>query len=263
MPELVHFTRGDSLEQIFAILERDGGLVIDGLFDAEVVEQLATDFQRELDDVPWGNNDEPDQSEAEDVFFGYRTKRLHGLIARSSAFERVLTDEFALACANRVLGDYSKDVILSTNELMAIGAAEVQQAFHRDGDTWRHMPQPRPELLVSFNLALTDFTADNGATVVVPGSHRWDRSRKPMPDEVARAVMPKGSALLYMGEVLHAGGANATGQTRIGAYFGYIPSWLRPLENCYVTLTEAAMRALTPAAQRLVGYSETGFQVIL
>jgi hypothetical protein len=82
MPELVHFKRSDSLEQISAILERDGGVVIDGLIDAEVVEQLATDFRRELDDVPWGNNDEPDQSDAEDVFFGHRTKRLHGLIAR-------------------------------------------------------------------------------------------------------------------------------------------------------------------------------------
>ena len=263
MPELVHFKRTDPLDHIFADLNRDGAVVIDGFLDEEVVAQLATDFQRQLDDVPWGNNDEPDQSEADDVFFGYRTKRLHGLIGCSSAFERVLTDEFALACAKRLLGDYSKDVILSTNELMAIGADEVQQDFHRDGDTWRHVPRPRPELLVSFNLALTDFTADNGATVVVPGSQRWERSRKPAPEEIARAVMRKGSALLYVGEVMHAGGANATTSTRIGAYFGYIPSWLRPLENSYVTLTEAAMRALTPAAQRLVGYSETGFQLIL
>lgn len=263
MLELVHFKRSDPLEDIIAGLNRDGGVVIDGFIEAEVVEELTTDFQRQLDEVPWGNNDEPERSEANDVFFGYRTKRLHGLIGRSSAFERVLTDEFALACANRVLGDYSKDVILSTNELMAIGADEVQQAFHRDGDTWRHVPRPRPELLVSFNVALTDFTADNGATVVVPGSHGWDRSRKPAPDEIGQAIMSKGSALLYVGELMHAGGANSTGQTRIGMYFGYIPSWLRPLENSYVTVTEAAMRTLTPAAQRLVGYSETGFQLIL
>jgi len=263
MPELVHFKRADPLEHIFAGLNRDGGVVIDGFIDAQVAEELATDFQRELEDVPWGNNDEPERSDATDAFFGYRTKRLHGLIGRSSAFERILTGEFPLACAKRVLGDYSKDVILSTNELMAIGADEVQQAFHRDGDTWRHVPRPRPELLVSFNVALTDFTRENGATVVVPGSHRWDRSRKPAPDEIAQAVMKKGSALLYVGELMHAGGANATAQTRVGMYFGYIPSWLRPLENSYVTVTEAAMKTLTPAAQRLVGYSETGFQLIL
>ena len=263
MPELMHFKRMDPLDDIFAGLDRDGGVVIDGFIDPQVVEELATDFQAELDDVPWGNNEEPDRSEANDAFFGYRTKRLHGLIVRSHAFERVLTGEFPLACANRVLGEYSKEVILSTNELMAIGADEVQQAFHRDGDTWHHVPRPRPELLVSFNVALTDFTGDNGATVVAPGSHRWERSRKPAPDEIAQATMKKGSALLYVGDLMHAGGANATAQTRIGMYFGYIPSWLRPLENSYVTVTEAAMKTLTPAAQRLVGYSETGFQLIL
>lgn len=261
--QLVHFKRADPLEEILAVLNRDGGVVIDGFIDAQAVDELVTDFQRQLDDVPWGNNDEPDRNEAEEAFFGYRTKRLHGLIVRSRAFERVLTGDFPLACANRILGDYSKEVILSTNELMAIGADEVQQAFHRDGDTWRHVPRPRPELLVSFNVALTDFTGNNGATVVVPGSHRWDRSRKPSPDEFAQAIMKKGSALLYVGELMHAGGANATAQTRIGMYFGYIPSWLRPLENSYVTVTEAAMKTLTPVAQRLVGYSDTGFQLIL
>lgn len=263
MRKLIHFKRTDPLDDVLAGLDREGGVVIDGFIEAALAEQLVTDFQGQLDDVPWGNNDEPDRSEATDVFFGYRTKRLHGLIVRSSVFERVLTDEFALGCANRVLGDYSKEVILSTNELMAIGGDEVQQAFHRDADAWHHVPRPRPELLVSFNVALTDFTADNGATVVVPGSNRWDRSRKPAPGEIGQAIMSKGSALLYVGELLHAGGANATGQTRIGMYFGYIPSWLRPLENSYVTLTEAAMKRLTPAAQQLVGYSETGFQLIL
>ena len=75
--------------------------------------------------------------------------------------------------------------------------------------------------------------------------------------------MAKGAALLYVGDVIHGGGANDTAGTRIGMYFGYIPSWLRPQENCFVTLTEETIRGLSPVAQRLVGYSETGFQLIL
>lgn len=263
MPQLAHFSRNDDLETIFAGLDRDGGVIIDDFLTPEIVDALAADFTADLEGSPWGNVHEDDRSEAMDAFFGYRTKRLHGLIGRSSIFEQALTDPFALACAQRLLGAHCKRVILSTGELMAIGPGERQQALHRDGDTWQYVPRPRPELLASFNVALTDFTEDNGATVVVPGSHTWDRERRARPDETARAVMEKGSALLYVGEVIHSGGANASDATRIGMYFGYIPSWLRPLENSYVTVTEPVMRGLGPVARELVGYTETGFQLIV
>ena len=97
----------------------------------------------------------------------------------------------------------------------------------------------------------------------MPGSHRWERSRKPQPEEIAKAIMSKGSALFYIGEVIHGGGTNCTDETRVGMYFGYIPSWLRPLENSYVTVTEPVMRGLGAEAQKLVGYTETGFQVVV
>ena len=221
MPELTHVTRSDPVDDIITALETDGCVIVDDFIAPETAGALVVDFVADLDAIGWGNTEEPG-GDAVDAFFGYRTKRLHGLIGRSPTFESVLTDEFALACADRLLGDLSKGVILSTNELMAIGPDEVQQTFHRDGDTWHRVPRPHPELLVSFNVALTDFTADNGATVVVPGSHRWDRGREPEPNEVAHAVMRKGAALLYVGDVLHGGGANRTDETRIGMYFGFI-----------------------------------------
>ena len=172
MPDLTHLERAEPLTRILEALQNDGGVIIDDFIDPAVADALVADFQGDLDGMGWGNAEEPG-GEAVDAFFGYRTKRLHGLIGRSAAFEAVLTDDFALACAQGLLGDYAKDVILSTNELMAIGPEEIQQSFHRDADTWHHVPRPHPELLVSFNVALTDFTERNGATVVAPGSHRW------------------------------------------------------------------------------------------
>jgi ectoine hydroxylase-related dioxygenase (phytanoyl-CoA dioxygenase family) len=161
------------------------------------------------------------------------------------------------------LSPKSRDYRVSTGELMAIGSGEIAQAVHRDADSWYHMPSPRPDLLMSANFALTDFTEDNGATVVVPGSHRWqDRSRQPRESERAKATMPRGSVLLYHGDVIHGGGANQTDETRIGLYLGYILSWLRPIENHYVTSGIDAIKAAPERARLMLDYTEDGFTVI-
>jgi len=118
---------------------------------------------------------------------------------------------------------------------MVLGHGQVAQMLHRDGDSWGHFPAPRPEILVSVNVALTDFTQDNGATVVVPGSHKWAPGREAKTSECTKAVMARGSALLYSGNVIHGGGANNTDDIRIGFYCGLLLSWLRPIENQLIT----------------------------
>ena len=151
---------------------------------------------------------------------------------------------------------------MSTGELMALGGGEKAQVFHRDADSWLHFPKPRPHLLVSANIALTDFTEHNGATLVAPGSHRWEPDRRPVGDEITMATMPRGSALLYDGEVLHAGGANQTDETRIGLYLGFILGWLHAIENHLITNGEAALRAAPEPVRRLLDFSETGWNVM-
>ena len=58
--------------------------------------------------------------------------------------------------------------------------------------------------------AVTDFTKENGATQIVPGSHLWEKDRIPNEDEIAYAEMEAGSVLLYTGTVLHGGGENTS-----------------------------------------------------
>ena len=160
-----------------------------------------------------------------------------------------------LLLAPRVAG---APVIMSTGELMAIGPEETQQRLHRDADSWLRAGLER-DFLFSVNMALTDFRKENGATVVVPGSHRWPKDRKAVADEFAYAEMAAGSALVYLGGVLHSGGENVTGETRIGLYFGYIPSWLRPLENPVQTHTPGTLEHLGPDPRNMLGLSEEGF----
>lgn len=244
---------------VAASLERDGAAIATGFADPELVDALAKDYARELGAVDWGNT----EGGLPDSFFGIKTKRLHGLLRRSPHFARLLEHPLAVALCEHFLRSNARDFRVSTGELMAIGPGESRQVLHRDADSWHYYPAPRPEILVSVNLALTDFREENGATVLLPGSQSWEASRKPAGDEaVGFAEMRRGDALVYTGNVYHGGGANRTDATRVGLYWGYIPSWLRPLENHVVTNGVEAIEATPPRVQELLGYSKAGWDVI-
>ncbi len=237
---------------ILAALDTDAGVVVRNFIDAELLQRLRADIDAALAEVPWCNT----HAAYPDSFFGRRTKRLHGVVGISEAAAALFLHPLALSMARRLLGER---LLLSTAEVMAIGPGETRQALHRDADSWhRSGLTGERELLFSVNLALTDFTADNGATVVLPGSHTIPRS-KADDAAVAYAEMPAGAALLYTGRVLHGGGGNRTDATRIGLYYGYVPSWLRPLENPYATVTTQCLERLERPLAELLGVVPGGF----
>ncbi|MBW2416524.1 MAG: phytanoyl-CoA dioxygenase family protein [Deltaproteobacteria bacterium] len=253
--ELAHFAADAPPDRILDAIARDGGAIVEDFADPATVGALEADYRRALDAVSWGGDDSDD-------FFGRKTKRLHGLLEKSKTFGNVIDHALGHAMCERFLRSHARHYRISTGELMAIGPGEKRQMLHRDADSWNSFPEPRPEVLVSVNLALTDFCQENGATVVVPGSHGWPKGRLPQDaDPIAHAVMPHGSALLYSGDVWHGGGANQTVETRIGLYWGYLLSWLQPLENHLVTNGQAALEAAPQPAQRLLGYDRVGWHV--
>lgn len=255
---LATLSRDTPPDEILAALDRDGGLVVAGLLSGGQVDRLRAEFEPHLARVGWSNTDGTEPNE----FFGLKTKRLHGLLARSPAYGELIADPFLTGLARKRFAGRCRSIRISTGELMALGEGESVQDLHRDADSWPFVPAPRPPILFSVNVALTEFTAENGATVVVPGSHAWPKERKPEKREETQALMAKGSALLYDGDVIHGGGANRTPEIRIGCYFGYLVSWLRPLEDHYVTTGAEAARTAPPEARRLLGFSEDGWQVI-
>ncbi len=240
---------------LLAAMERDGGVIALDMLPCATIAQLRADFERAMAGMVWGHNDEAQP----DAFTGFTTKRFHGLLKYSDVVVDVLSDVRLLDLARARLGDR---VIVSTGELMAIGQGEARQRFHRDGDSWRRAPIAG-DILFSANIALTDFHRNNGATVVVPGSHRWETLREPRAAEVAYAEMPAGSALLYSGRVMHSGGANNTSEPRIGLYFGYVPCWLRPIENFAVSVGTQRLAALDRDTANLLCYRKSGFHVVL
>ena len=120
-----------------------------------------------------------------------------------------------LAVADAVLSGSCASYQLNLAQVMDRGPGSDRQILHRDEDVWIHMPRPHPELQFASVIALVDFTKENGATIVVPGSHRWARERQPLDAELAFAEMPAGSAVLYLGSTLHLGGYLATVELQI------------------------------------------------
>ena len=101
------------------------------------------------------------------------------------------------------------DYLLNTGRLIQIGPGSGQ-ALHRDEDAWRELPHPKPLLQIEAMFALTDFTRENGATRVVPGSHKWAPDRQTRPEKITCAAMPADLRLFIWEIAIHGGSANTT-----------------------------------------------------
>ncbi|MEQ8857673.1 MAG: phytanoyl-CoA dioxygenase family protein [Pseudomonadales bacterium] len=248
----------DRVDAIVDALADDGACIALNVLGAGLCRRLLADFEGHLDAVVPGQDD----LGYRDAFYGARTKRLHGLFSKSSGMVDVLTHPLFLGLGQRLFVDsgLANDLRLSNAELMVLYPDQGAQTFHTDAVSWRRAQSVEPnELLVSANCALTDFTASNGATRVVPGSHRWEPGRTPRDDEICLATMPRGSALIYTGKAIHSGGENRDPAPRVGLYLGYIVSWLKPIENHLVTNDPDDVHALPEGARRLLDVVPGGF----
>jgi hypothetical protein len=233
----------------FAALERDGYVILERAAPAplmdEVARELAPWLERPVDQSPLGNN----------PFTGMRTLRTSALIAKSRACGELALHPDVLALVDRVLGPQCARFQLSFTQAIKIGPGERAQAIHRD-TTMYPFRRPGPEAFVNAIWALTDFTADNGATRIHPGSHLWDRPPR-AGDAVTCAAMARGSVVVYLGSVFHGGGANFTAdEPRTGIAFGYTLGWLRQEENQYLAVPPEKARTLPLELQRLLGYAD-------
>ncbi len=244
-------------KELAKFLERDGAVVVT---NALTEHQLAG-INGELDDAiaataPGLRNPTSDRFVE---FYGARTIRLDGLPAKSKTFWSIMESSFMTRVADELLLPNCEDYLLNTGQLIQIGPGETVQALHRDEDAWSYYKQPKPLLQVEAMFALSDFTVENGATQVVPGSHLWEPDREAQAHEIQRAVMEAGSALLYLGNALHGGGANTTAdQWRRGMFFGFVLGWLRTEENMFLTVPLEVAREMPTRAQELLGYKAHG-----
>jgi ectoine hydroxylase-related dioxygenase (phytanoyl-CoA dioxygenase family) len=255
MAELAHRPSDTPAAELAAVLDDHGAVVVDGLLDAGLLAR----FDAELDPLLAQASPDHDQAFVNPAiawFFGARTRHVTGVAGKSRVFAtEVLAHPTLLGVCDAVLGPSCAAYQLNIAHVLDRGPGSEQQLWHRDELVWVHLPEPHPEVQVASMIALHDFTAANGATRIVPGSHRWPRDRQPLEHEVAVAEMPAGSAVLYLGSTLHAGGANVTGSSwRRGMHLSFVVGWLRTEENQYLAVPLEVARDLPPRSLELLGY---------
>jgi hypothetical protein len=260
---LERFDASASADAICATLDRDGAAIVDGLLPLDVVARVNEEVEAAVDAA------DPDEEYFNPImqqFHGRFTKQVAGVpgISRTFAVD-VMCHPLLLEICDQVLAPSCARYQLNLGHLLQRGPGSEEQWLHRDELVWSDVPQPHPELQLATVIAFVDFTKDNGATRIVPGSHRWpDRELAPLeqllrdpprPDQIAYAEMGAGSAVVYTGGTIHAGGSNITDIPRRGAHMSYCLGWLRTEENNYLSTPPAVAATLPRRAQELLGYA--------
>lgn len=230
------------VEALTAALDRDGYVILENLFTADEAEAMrAALLPHDHDHL--GRNS----------FEGFGTKRLYAVIEKTLACNPLAEHPLILALLDRLL---EPNYLLSQLQAIEILPGEAAQPLHHD-DAFYPVPRPRAALGAASIMAIDDFTRENGATVLIPGSHRWD-GRVPGPEDTARAVpavMPKGSVLFFVGTLWHGGGANVSAGNRLCVTAQYCAPWCRQQENFSLSVSRERVKLCSEHMQRMLGYS--------
>lgn len=239
------------------IIDRDGCVIIEDMVSQESLDALVADLRPYIDKTPFGD----------EGFSGSLTRRTSALFAKSlhtaalieqplfmAAAEKFLRHEFPMMSGDkRVMVKPSLQV--SVTQAIEIWPGQPAQDLHRD-DGMYHTVHPGPDSLLQVLYAGTDFTVQNGATMAIPGSHKWDMERLPRAEEAIPAEMRRGSGLLYVGSLYHGGGANHTeNENRLAIAISLTQGYHRQEENQYLAVPRETVRRYPKHIQDLLGYA--------
>lgn len=227
-------------DDAYASLAVDGYAILENVLTPEEVAGVRGELAPHLDTTDPGRDD----------FEGLSTQRVCALLAKSRVFDDIVSHSRVLPILERILG---AGCLLSAATAINIGPGETAQAMHYDEAFYR-MPKPRAPFGVATMWAMSDFTADNGATRLIPGSHRWPDERPTADEPWITAEMRAGSVLLYTGTLVHSGGANTTDRARLGLSIIYCKPWIRPQETMTLCVTPEMVAQTSERVRRLLGY---------
>jgi ectoine hydroxylase-related dioxygenase (phytanoyl-CoA dioxygenase family) len=236
----------DLTSQVEAFVAADGYAIISGVIDPAACALLVEEVDRVEREaqIEFGKND----------FEGFCTRRIFNLIARGPRFRESVINESVLATVEALLGE---GFLLSGTTSMHIGPGETDQLLHAD-DGMVSLPRPHPATMVTTLWALSEFTKDNGATRLIPGSH-LEPAIVPQPEkesEIIVAEMPAGSVLVLHGSTWHGGGPNSTSQVeRYGLSIQYVAGWCRQQQNLMLGTDRDLASTYPRRLQELIGYS--------
>jgi ectoine hydroxylase-related dioxygenase (phytanoyl-CoA dioxygenase family) len=223
-------------------IERDGYTIVEDAIEPEFVEALAADLARLEHDLG--------TAPAENDFEGRQTLRIYNLLVHGSLYEAIPVHPNVLPIVEQVL---DPGCLVSSLSSINIGPGETAQPIHAD-DQLIPIPKPHPPTVCNTMWALTDFTEENGATRIVPGTHKAQSPDYGTFYGSIPAEMARGSVLIWHGSLWHGGGANQTGERRIGIAMNYCAGYIRQQENQQLGIPPSLVRGFSPRLRELVGY---------
>ncbi|GFF22622.1 hypothetical protein IFM61606_08569 [Aspergillus udagawae] len=251
-PQIQRFAADVDPELVHRVLEEDGAAILQGAIPIDVIER----FNRELD--PCASAVSAERESIYGVKLPPHAKYVGNLPATCPTFRHdILNNSFLHKLCE---GNFKRtgDYWLTAAFLREVEPSGGDQDFHRDEATHpllQYQKLDAPPIALSFILALTDFTEDNGATQVILGSHRWAEVGKPSPDQAVLATMKAGDVLAVRQGVVHAGGRHLgkTTNTRRAVLVYFNSCQLTPFET-YVTMPREMVETMTPLAQKMIGW---------
>ena len=251
-----------------AVQESEGPQIIDGLDITERVDQI-------LDQGYTIVNDFISTEEVEKIRHAFmsevhitemraigtqtgRTWRAHNLLAKTRAVDYLFLDKRVRALVEGVLGPRTQ---INVTTLFNVLPGETRQFLHQDDGLWP-IPRPHPSFVCNALIALDDFDIENGATHIVPYSHRWHDRRPDQSIDTLQVEMKSGTMLMWEGGLWHGGGANESkDRERLGFFMSHQVAYLRPQEIQLVSVPREEVRKMPEKLQRLLGYHRFGLGV--
>jgi ectoine hydroxylase-related dioxygenase (phytanoyl-CoA dioxygenase family) len=231
-----------AVADVVTAVQRDGYAIVENAFPTSLADELRDDLdrmERDLGVVPSDND-----------FEGTKTLRIYNLLARGKLYEQIPTWASVLSIVEGVL---DPGCLISSLSSIVICPDETAQPIHAD-DILIPLPKPHPPLVCNTMWAITDFTEENGATRLVPGSHLKPNPKYGGDYPTIAAEMSKGSVLVWDGALWHSGGANHSGERRYGIAMNYCAGYVRQQENQQLGLSADLVKMFPPRLQELVGY---------
>lgn len=235
--------QGINIQTTLQQLAVDGYAVLQGLMAPELNQQIRTELAPYLRGEKMGRNN----------FEGEQSERVYALLAKTPSLAKLIEHPTILALLDDLL---PKNYLLSAALAINVHPGETAQPFHID-DAAGGLPltKPRPAFGISTIWAFDDFTQDNGATEVVPGSHLWPEGRKPHHSEITKVVMPAGSVVVFLGTLMHRGGANHSDAKRLAITPQYCAPALRQIENMVLAVPPEKAANYSARIQSMLGYN--------
>ncbi len=257
-----------AIEDDVAAIREHGFVVIESLLDVETLAAMRAALASHLERELFGRND----------FEGHRTERVYSLVGIAPVFADLVEHPRILAICDAFL---ERNYLLTASQAIEIHPGETPQPLHYD-DTFYRIARPRNAVSVSTIYAIDDFTTENGATQIIPGSHTWPDSamarlldvadfttvpphaRQPQTpsalpdgyaDRLVDVTMRTGSVIVFLGTLIHRGGANRSQRPRLALSNQYCEPWARQQENYTLSIPKETARTLSPRVQELLGYS--------